>query len=482
MNLYILFIILFYTLTFKPHPQEPKFDRRILAKNLADPWEVSYGPDDHLWVTESKGYRILRIDPETGKQAVVLDLNSEREFPRYDTLKTAGKPWPQGGLMGMALHPYFLRGKPYVYIAFVYAFEGKDKAGKGCALAFGGCFFRTKIVRYRYNKEQNQLESPQTIDANIPGSNDHNGGRLLIAAQGDKHFLFYSVGDLGAGQFDNGGRTNHAQNPDIKEGKILRYNLEPDEDKQPEHQWIPNSNPFNREGTQYASYSVGHRNPQGLTYLSINDADRIYSCEHGPFSDDEINLIEAGKNYGHPLIIGYDDGNYNGLAAGASDKGELPGKWHTTYPLITDEKKLAATLGANYRNPLYAFNPTDNTSLKNLLEAIVSSKSPEWESIAPSSIEAYSAAQIPGWKNSLLITTLKAGKLIRLQLSDDGRRVVGEPEEYFAGKLRYRDLAISPDGRTIYLITDRSSVTSGPTEENPDETDLRGCLLVFTYR
>jgi PQQ-dependent dehydrogenase (s-GDH family) len=480
MSFYTISIILFCMLPLSLRQEEPTFIRHIIAKNLADPWEIVYGPDDHLWVTESKGYRICRIDPKTGKRSVVLDLNDERRFPRYDTLTTGGKPWPQGGLMGMALHPDFLRDKPYVYAAFIYAFEGAEKQGKGCALHFKGCVFRTKIVRYRYDKKQNKLERPQIIDDGIPGSNDHNGGRLMIAPQSDRYFLFYSIGDLGAGQFDNGGRINHAQSATIKEGKVLRYNVEPDNDSEPENRWIPNDNPFNQQKKQQASYSMGHRNPQGLAYASINGEGLIYSCEHGPFSDDEVNLIESGKNYGHPLVLGYDDGNYNGLAAGVSDKTELPGKWHTTYPLIVDEKKAAYSLGEKYRNPLYVFNPTGNASIQNLFEAIVSAGSPEWESVAPSSLAVYTAEKIPGWKNSLLITTLKAGKLIRLKLSSDGRKVVGEPKEYFAGKLRYRDLAISPNGREIYLITDKSSVTSGPSKENPADTELLGCILAFT--
>lgn len=482
MNLYIL--LTFVSLLSLAAPlghQEPKFSRRVISRGLADPWELVYGPDHHLWVTESKGYRVLRIDPETGKQSVILNLNNERKFPRYDTLKTGGKPWPQGGLMGMAHHPMFLAGKPYVYLAYLYAFEGADKPGKGCELHFKGCFFKTKIVRYEYDKKQDELKNPQIIDDDLPGSNDHNGGRLLIAPQGDKHFLFYSIGDLGAGQYDNGGRTNHAQDRQIKEGKILRYHLERDGDGEPQEQWIPNDNPFNQQQEQSAIYTIGHRNPQGLAYASIQGEDRIYSCEHGPFSDDEVNLIAAGKNYGHPLIIGYGDGNYNGLAAGASDKKDLPGKWHTSYPSIVSEQKAASTLGENYQDPLYAFNPTHNAFLKNVMEDIVSSKSPEWESIAPSSIEVYTSDCIPGWKNSLLVTSLKGGKLIRLRLSVDGKKVVGKPEEYFKGDIRYRDLALSPDGKKIYIITDRSIITSGPTKENPEQTDLRGCILEFTY-
>src|SRR5882762_11710384 len=85
-----------------------------LADHLSFPWEVTYGPDDSLWVTEAHGYKITKIDAIDGGKRTLLDLNSLRNFPNGTS------PWPQGGLMGMALHPQLLTGKPYVYVALVY--------------------------------------------------------------------------------------------------------------------------------------------------------------------------------------------------------------------------------------------------------------------------------------------------------------------------------------------------------------------------
>ena len=468
-------------------PRGEIFTRRVVAQRLSDPWAVAYGPDNYLWVTEAKGYRVSRIDPTTGAKTVLLDLSQERQFPRYDKMPDqldGGKPWPQGGLMGLALHPQLLQGRPYVYLVYLYRFAGAGQPGKGGAPNYGGYFFTTRLVRYEYQPQAQRLTNPVTLCDTIPGSSDHNGGRLAIAPVAGNDYLFYSIGDLGAGQFDNGGRPNHAQQPSHYEGKVLRFNLEPDADANPGDQWLPNDNPFATPTRQTAVWSIGHRNPQGLAYAVVGGTGRLYETEHGPFSDDEVNIVESGKNYGHPLVIGYNDNNYNGLAAGVSDRATLPGPWHTTYPLIQSENANAAALGATYRDPLKTLYPNANSFLKTLFEKTRSHApdAPEWPSEAPSSLAVYTAAAIPGWQNSLLVPTLKHGKLIRLPLNAAGTGIVGDTLTYFRAPVRYRDIALSPDGTRLYLATDSATVTSGPSKEDPKSTSCKGCLLEFTYQ
>ncbi|MBA9076820.1 PQQ-dependent sugar dehydrogenase [Rufibacter quisquiliarum] len=469
-------------------PKGEVFMVRVVKAHLSDPWEVTYGPDQHLWVTEAKGYRVNRINPATGAQTVLLDLNNAKNFPRYDKIPDSldgGKPWPQGGLMGLALHPQLLTGKPYVYLAYAYRFAGANQPGDGCDPNFGGCHFTMRVVRYDYDQKAQKLANPTILCDSIPGSNDHNSGRLLIAPMNGKHYLFYTVGDMGAGQFKNVGRPNHAQQISSYEGKVLRFNLEPDGDQGDVDRWLPNDNPFTKPGKQSAVWTYGHRNAQGLAYAKIGGVGQIYTSEHGPFSDDEINLLERGKNYGHPLIIGYNDNNYNGLAAGVSSHSHLPGEWHTTYPTITSEEANAAAIGKDtYRDPLLSLYPHSNAFLQRILEQERSGgkASPEWPSDAPSSIEVYTASAIPGWQNSLLIPTLKTGKLIRVKLNASGTAVVGDTLSYFhQSQTRYRDLALSPDGEKIYLAVDSSSVTSGPSGEDPKSNQYRGAILEFTY-
>jgi PQQ-dependent dehydrogenase (s-GDH family) len=463
---------------------ESKFSKKIIADQLEDPWTIICGPDHHLWITEAKGYRVLRINPRTGSRDTLADLNNQRKFPRYDTLNDevdGGKPWPQAGLMGMALHPGILKAKPFVYLAYVYDFEGKDLPGKGQSKKDGGFHFLTRIVRYRYDTTNLKLVDPVTICDSVPGSNDHNGGRLLIAQIDNRSFLFYSVGDMGAGQFQNGGRENHAQDPGRYEGKLLRFETEPVVTGNTAESWIPPDNPFNSD-KKNAVWSLGHRNPQGLTKLPIEGKDKIYVAEHGPFSDDEINIIARAGNYGHPLVIGYADGNYNGLAAGVTPVDSLPGKWNTTYPLIVNEVANAARI-KNYVDPLKSFYPTGNKALQavttGMLMGAVQDKG--WESLAPSGHTGYNSDAIPGWKISLLVTSLKQGKITRLKLNSSGTSVIAE-EELFNGSGRYRDVAVSEDGMKIYIVTDKSTVTSGPTAGNSVSHELSGAVIEYTYQ
>lgn len=466
-------------------PLGENFNARIVADKLSDPWEITYGPDNYLWVTEAKGYKVSRINPVNGSKTILLDLNSKRLFPRYDIMGKLGrgKPWPQSGLMGMALHPQLLKGKPYVYLTYIDRFNGVNSDSSGCLINYGGCYFKGTLVRYRYSVKTKKLIDPVILCDSIPQSNDHNGGRLLIAPVNGKNYLFYSIGEMGAGQFVNGGRPNHAQQKNVYEGKVLRFNIEPDANAKGFDKWIPDDNPFNG-AQQNAVWSYGHRNPQGLAYATINGAGHLYSSEHGPFSDDEVNLIEKGKNYGHPLIIGYADGNYDGLAAGVSNHDSLPGKWHTTYPLINSEEENMRAIGAaNYRNPLIALYPNSKEFLNTLFSKISKGEGDQqWPSEAPGSIDVYTSNAIPGWKNSLLLSTLKGGKLIRLKLNASGDKIVGDTINYFKGKLRYRDIALSPDGKKIYLSVDSTQTTSGPSKENPQGNNCRGCIIEYTYQ
>ncbi|MFD2145359.1 PQQ-dependent sugar dehydrogenase [Mucilaginibacter antarcticus] len=383
----------------------------------------------------------------------------------------------RGGLMGMALHPQLLNGKPYVYLMYVYKYEGANKEGNGCAVNYGGCAFKGRVVRYTYNKQTQKLTDAIILCDSIPQSNDHNGSRLTLAPVAGKTYVFYSTGDMGAGQFGNAGQPNNAQNKNSYEGKILRFNTEPDKDAGAFDRWIPNDNPLNAS-RQSAVYSTGHRNPQGLAYAVVNGTGYLYESEHGPFSDDEINIISKGKNYGHPLVIGYADGNYNGLAAGITDHESLPGKWHTSYPLIVDEKANAAAMGNAYGNPLITLYPNSNAFLSRLFQ---NNGRGGWPSEAPSSLDVYTANAIPGWQNSLLVPTLKGNKLIRLKLNQKGDAITGDTIGYFKSKARYRDIALSPDGKKIYLATDSSATSSNPSRQNPGQINQAGAIIEYTY-
>ena len=229
-----------------------------LAWNLDEPWEITWGPDDHLWLTEHKGL-VKRLNPSTGKIKEVLKV------PDVYFARTPG-------LLSMVLHPDF-ETEPFVYLHYTYVdstITEFDNYGRSSNI-------RSRIVRYRYFSEEDTLKDKEMILPNIAGSGHHNGSRMAVTA--DKKIIF-AIGDTG------NRKGIHDKNTLV--GKVLRLNLDGS---------VPDDNPV--KGKYF--YSMGHRNPQGL----IEARGKIYASEHGPNNDDEINLIRPNTNYGWPYVEGY---------------------------------------------------------------------------------------------------------------------------------------------------------------------------------
>jgi PQQ-dependent dehydrogenase (s-GDH family) len=479
-----------------------KTDLINAATNFQDPWEVTYGPDDSLWVTEAKGYKVNKVHPVNGNWRTILNLGNTSFSPSaYRRVFGSGQnPWPQGGMMGLAIHPDFMTdpAKQFVYIAYVHNYVGNDVTYNGEFV--NGHLFITWVVRFTFNSASGQLDDPVKVCDTIRGSNDHNSGRLIIKPEGGVNYLYYAVGDMGAGQFDNISRTNKAQRLNSYEGKILRFNLEEDNDPVQEpttmnyNRWIPNDNPHNITlGVQSAVWSVGMRNNQGFAYDTINGTPRFYGTSHGPFSDDEVNLLESAKNYGHPLVIGYkSDGNYNNAKAGPSG---------SSLPLIGNELTNANNIGASYMDPLYSNYPVaaGNNATPWTIQYIYNNQNywdgsqnlsaqaanNYWHSEGYSGLGLYTKSFIPGWKNSLLIESLKWGRVLRLKLNANGSAIVpvdgADTIGYFGSKNRFRDVAVDPDGRSIYVVMERSSSSSGPSANNPIVPACAGCVQKYTF-
>jgi len=397
------------------------FNMRTVIASQRMPHDLVYGPDNNIWYTERFAGKVSFADPATGVKTTVLSLGSQM-------VRVGG----QDGLMGLVLHPAFLTGKPYVYISYTYQSTSITVR-------------KTRISRYSYNFSTRLLEAPQTILENLPGSNDHNSARISI---GPDLKLYYSIGDMGAGQFDNISRVNNAQNVNIYEGKILRLNTEPDLSAS----WIPADNPFGN-----AVYSFGHRNAQGLVWGNVNGNDILYSDEHGPYSDDEVNIIEPGRNYGWPNVIGFCDGNYNGRTTGGHN--------------IVNEVNNCTAL--NVKEPIRSIFPSVNPPSGGDLFT--------WPTTAPSGCDFYAANAIPGWQNSLLITNLKKGTVMRLKLNNSGQQFISDTIHYFRGLGRFRDVVASPDGTKIYVACDSSGSTSGPTGGVTSIPANAGSILEFTF-
>jgi trimeric autotransporter adhesin len=479
------------------------FSRTTLsgAGVLNYPWEVTYGPDNNLWISEARGYKVYKMNPNTGVKTTVLDLATGSTFlpAPSDTLNAVSmgtwSPWPQGGFAGLTLHPRFLEAGNlynYVYVAYVHRFIGGTQPS--------GLYYRNKLVRFTYNTGTGLLGSPVVLCDTLPGSKDHNSQRMIIAPMtqgGTDYYLFYASGDMGSGQYENRTRPMKAQNAASYEGKILRFNLESDGDAGG-NAWIPNSNPYSSTS---AVYSIGIRNNQGFAYDP--DLNILYGSSHGAYSDDEINIIEGFKNYGHPLIIGFhQDGNYNGTTGAPSSTNVSAGSpWLTssgvsTCPPIGDETANKAIIDGQpyglYKDPLFSAytGPVSGAGSVANIWATTNGANGSWPSEGWSGLDLYNNGIIPGWKKSLVASGLKWGRLIKLRLGSAGTTTLpsnlsygntGDTVSYFQSVNRYRDLAFGPNGKDIYIIMDNTAATSGPGVGNPIVPGCAGCVQKYSF-
>lgn len=318
---------------------------RTVATGLDTPWEILWGPDGWLWVTERAG-RISRIHPETGEQRLIVTL---------------GDVYEQGesGLLGMALHPNFA-DSPHVFVAYTY----RD-----------GSAILERIVRLTY--DGSSLGDMRILLDRIPGATIHDGCRLIVLPD---RTLLVTTGDANV--------ASRSQDVQSLNGKVLRINL---------NGTIPADNPI--PGSPV--WSLGHRNAQGLTYYD----GIVYNSEHGPNNDDEINIIERGRNYGWPTVMGYCDS--------------------------PDEQDFCQA--NNVAEPIATWTPT----------------------IAPCGLAYYASDRIPEWRHSLLLVTLKAARLVVLTLDSTRRRVVAR-REFLVNQLgRLRAVCVSPDGRVFVGTSNR---------------------------
>ena len=469
------------------------FSRTILspATVLNYPWEITYGPDSFLWITESKGYKVYRMNPNTGVKTTVLDISLNSTFlplaDRTFNCQFSNGAGAQGGLAGLALHPQFLTypsPQNYVYVSYVYSSNGGTSPT--------GINFTNRLVRFYYDTLTGKMGTPNLV-ATLSGSSDHNSQRMIIApvTTGGTQYLFYAEGDMGSGQFGNRLRTQNAQTVASDEGKILRFNL----DTVGSVPWIPTTNPYS---TTSAVYSIGIRNNQGFAYDSALNI--LYGASHGPYSDDELNIIQPFKNYGHPLVIGYADGNYNGnLTPGTNTSISAGAPWTdnsgaSSCPPIGNETTRVNAINANaaisgaYKAPLFSAYVTPAATITTTWQT--NSGNANWLSEGWSGLDIYQNKLIPGWSKSLVAAGLKWGRLIRLPLAPNGTKTLpsnldsantADTITYFQSTNRYRDLAFAPNGKDVFLVMDNSSATSGPGVGNPTVPACPGCVLKYSF-
>lgn len=425
-----------------------KFTGKVLIENLEAPWDLVWGADNNLWITERQGKNISKINPETGERKILYTVSNAFVGPQHE------------GVLGLALEPNFLKGKSnsYVYTAYTY----KDEAGKEFA----------RIIRLTYDVKNDKLKDEKIVLDKLPASDDHNSGRLRFGKDGK---LYYTIGDQGANQGKHQFEETLSQYvPTAEEvakkdyskypGSTLRLNTDGT---------IPSDNPV-INGVKSHIYTYGHRNAQGLVFVG----DKLFSTEHGPSSDDELNLLEAGKNYGWPNVAGYkDDQAYK----------------YTNYSLLVDKKdnidlKDKAVIASitqnetdfkaeNYKNPIKTFFTVNDE-----FDFSKAGSYLNWPTIAPSSVEYYPEnGLIEEWRNSLLISSLKNGAIYRVRLNADRTNVQGDSEKLFKTNNRYRAVLVSPDSTKIFIATDNNGGYVDTNGNTSREVQNKGAILIFEY-
>lgn len=333
-----------------------EYNHDVVVPDLKIGWGMTFLPDGGILITEKSGDLIHYKD---GKKQLIE--GTPEVYNRG-----------QGGFLDVALHPDFEKNG---WIYFTYSSsEGEGEGGN------------TALIRGKL--ENNQIVNKETLYKAVPNTTkgQHFGSRIEFDQAG---MLYFSIGDRG----------NRDQNPqDISRDGGKVYRLNPDGS-------VPSDNPFvGQAGAKEATFSYGHRNPQGMIFNS--ETGEIWVHEHGPKGGDEINVVKRGANYGWPLVTFGE--NYDGTS-------------------ITDQ-----TSGPEYEDPIYYWLP----------------------SIAPSGFVFVTSDKYPELKGGLLVGSLKFQYVEHLSL--DGKKVTAR-EKLLKGIGRVRDIVQAPDG-FIYISVEGKGV------------------------
>jgi PQQ-dependent dehydrogenase (s-GDH family) len=420
---------------------------------LKDPWEILYAPNGKLWITERSKGEVSEVDPQSGAKRSLLKIEDVYPFVG------------QAGLLGMDHHPNLGKGVNEDWVYLTYTYQSGDRPFQ-------------RLVRYRYENlnDLGQFVDPKVLLENLPSGNDHISGRLKV---GPDKKIYLTIGDMGANQFGNKCKPIESQRIPASEeiqqqdwsaykGKILRINLDGS---------VPSDNPL-ISGIQSHIYSYGHRNAQGLAFSKNG---YLFSSEHGPKSDDEVNRIEAGMNYGWPHIAGKQDNQAYTYCNWSTHPSCEVLKFSDYFcPKSIPTNLESDWYHSNFKEPLQTFFTVPNDH--NFRQQSCGHEFICWPTIATSSLEAYESDSIPNWSSSLLVVSLKHGQLYRLKLDSSRSRIEEKPESFFRTQNRYRDIAIHPDGKTFYLITDSEGLTKAIKGGSTKDLHHPGTILQFSFR
>jgi glucose/arabinose dehydrogenase len=323
-----------------------RFGVQTLATGLQIPWSLAFTPDGRLFIAERPGrVRVFQNGALRTDPALTLaDVFTDGE----------------SGILGMTVHPDFATNG-LVYLT--YTANGP----------------RGPIARLmRFRELDNRFAEGIVLLDDVPAAGIHNGSRVRF---GPDRRLYVTFGDVAV--------PSTAQDVASLNGKVLRLN---------EDGTSASGNPFNSP-----VYSYGHRNPQGIDWHPVTGD--LWATEHGQTNNDEINVIERGRNYGWPIIE-------------------------------------ADQAGPDMVTPVTFYVPA----------------------VAPSGASFYRGTQIPAFRNQLFVATLRGMALLRITV--DGRRITAQERLLENRYGRLRDVVSGPDGYLYVCTSNRDGRTSPVADDD----------------
>lgn len=336
------------------------YTTETIIEDIPLPWGMTWLPDGTMLITNRDGELYSYSNGELAEE----------------TIGGVPEVWAnsQGGLLDITAHPNY-EENGWIYITYS-SMEGE---GEGA---------NTALMRAQLSDDRSSLINQEVLYKGEPNfeAGQHFGSRIEFDQEG---YVYFGIGDRGQ-------RETNPQDITRDGGKI--YRLHDDGS-------IPDDNPFvGEEGAKEAIFSYGHRNPQGMDMHP--DTDQLWLHEHGPQGGDEINISEAGNNYGWPVI---------------------------SYGINYDGTEFAEdTARAGMEQPVWYWDP----------------------SIAPSGMTFVTSDHYPEWQGDLLVGSLKFSYLVLCTIENN---TVSGDEIIFEGIGRVRDVDQGPDGY-IYVATEGSGI------------------------
>ena len=343
-----------------------------IADGLEIPWAIDFMDNNRVLITERPGRLRMVING-------VLQSEPVQNTPE---VLHAG----QGGLLDVAVDPEF-DDNGWIYLAYSHVLE---EAGEGNRPPAMTRIVRGKIQNNSWTSQEVLFEAPHET---YRTTRHHYGCRIVFDPWG---YLYFAIGDRGAGY--------QSQDVSLPNGKVHRIHKDGS---------IPEDNPYiPLENSMKSLYSLGNRNIQGMAVHPLTG--QVWATEHGPMGGDELNLIQAGKNYG----------------------------WETI------------TYGKNYNGTII----TELTDLPGMEQPNL-----YWKpSIAVCGLDFYRGDLFEKWKNRLLVGALRYEEVRLLHIEKD--RVMHQ-EVILKGAGRVRDVSTGPDG-AIYVVLNKPGKVIRLTPKN----------------